>query len=87
MKKIRDYALAKRKSKHNDITRRSLHGIPYVQEYKYLGLVLNYTMNIGSSIQSTSKLVSNMLNYKILGYNKLSVNQKLSLWKLTSSLK
>ena len=66
--------LANRKTKKDKFTNKTLLDIPFVTEYKYLGIVIDYTMNFGRTLKEISKLLSIWNSHKILGYNTLSTS-------------
>jgi len=55
--------------------------IPYVAQYKYLGITFDYTMRFGVTLDRVSKQVRNMNNYKVLGSTEMSLSQRFSIWK------
>ena len=61
-KKSSIMSLAKSKRK-SDIFNKSIQNIPYVKSYKYLGIIFDYTMKFGSTLDKVSKTIRSMKNY------------------------
>jgi len=48
--------LANRRSKKDNFVNKTLLDIPYVTEYKYLGITIDYTLRFDQTLKNTSKL-------------------------------
>lgn len=72
--------LARRRCKKDNFNKTILN-VPFVKEYKYLGIIFDFSLKFDLSLIKASNSVRIMNNYKILTQNNLSINQKLSIWK------
>ena len=52
-----------------------------MKEYKYLGIVFDYSLKFDTSLKKVSKQVRAMNNYNVLTQDNLSITQKLNIWK------
>jgi len=68
--------LALRKNKKDNFNK-TLCNIPYVREYKYLGIIFDYTLKFESSLRNASSIVRQMNNYSILKQENLSIGKRI----------
>jgi len=55
--------------------------ISFVSQYKYLGIVVDYTMGFKTTLMNVTKNVRGMLQYKVFGNIGMSLTQRLTIWR------
>ena len=73
-------SMVKRLSK-NDKFNSHISQIPFVSQYKYLGIIFKYDMKFNESLEKISYNVSKINKQRILGNESIPLKMRLEAWK------